>query len=396
MGQTKKMQRYDFNFFDTPTAREKSDSIKWTRYGKGVIPLWIADMDFRSCDEIIEALTARAQQGCFGYANDATSAIEAMIAYHKAQYGWEIDPDWVVPQPGVVTALSMFYDYIKATSYHPGVMINRPVYHHFMMSADLLQINKTFVDLNPFAPHLPDLSKIDALPCGGWILCNPQNPLGHAWTKEELETILAFAKDHNLLLASDEIHGGLVLDTPKTYTPTLTVTAPDFRENVMTFVAPSKTFNVPGLGCSFAIIPNPKIRAFFQQYYGQLIPNVNLFGWVGAEAAYRYAEPWRQGMLAYLRNNREMLYRFTSRWQLPVCKLEATYLAFINCASLLPGLKGENLQDFFLRHGVAVHDGEIFGAPGWIRINIATQRDLLQQAFDRMSEAIDSLHLPTL
>lgn len=387
------MTRYDFSFFDEPTARKGSDSIKWARYGEDVIPLWIADMDFRACDEVVSALEKRAREGCFGYSEDSPRAIEAMIDYHREQYGWEIDPTWVVPQPGVVTALSLYYLYIKENcGARKGVVVNRPVYHHFMMSAELLELPQTFIDLNREVPGLPNLQDVDVRGCGGWLLCNPQNPLGHAWHSEELQQILSFAQTNDLLLASDEIHGGLVLDAPHVYRPTMCEVPASDCDRVLSFVAPSKTFNLPGLGCSFAIVPNAKVRAFFERYYGQLVPGVNLFGWMGAEAAYRYGEPWRLGMLAYLRRNRTLLEAFCQTWQLPMCPLEATYLGFVNCTSLLPYLKaGETLEELFLRHGVAIHEGSIFGAPGWIRVNIATQHALLKQAFERMSDAISAL-----
>ena len=149
---------------------------------------------------------------------------------------------------------------------------------------------------------------------------------------------------------------------------------------------------MPGLGCAFAIVPDPELREHFTRNYDQLIPAVNLFGWVGAEAAYRYGEPWRLAMLAYLRRNRDLLEAFAEKHGLPLCKLEATYLGFLDCRALLPKLNGESPRDFFLREAkVALHDGTIFGSPGWVRINIATHTDLLRQALDRLSAALERL-----
>ncbi|MGN0890879.1 MAG: aspartate aminotransferase, partial [Candidatus Spyradenecus sp.] len=146
------------------------------------------------------------------------------------------------------------------------------------------------------------------------------------------------------------------------------------------------------LGCAFAIIPDPQLRAHFTRDYDQIVPAVNLFGWVGAEAAYRYGEPWRLGMLAYLRKNRALLEAAAAQWQLPLCRLDATYLAFLDGSTLLPRLKpGETLKAHFLRYGVAIHEGALFGAPGWIRLNIATQHATLRQALERMDEAIGAL-----
>ncbi len=387
---------YDFEFFDTPLPRRESDSIKWTQFGCDVIPLWIADMDFRAFDELIDALECRAREGCYGYARDSERAIRAMIDYHREHYKWEIDPAWVVPQPGVVTSLHLFCKALRELRpERSDVFIGEPVYHHFMSAAEQQHIRERRIQLAMHGAPLPALSTLDATGAGGWLFCNPENPIGHLWSKDELRDVIDFAVEHDLWLACDEIHGGIVLDAPHTYTPLLALAKSDAeRSRMMAFVAPSKTFNVPGLGCAFAIIPDTRLREHFTRDYDQIVPSVNLFGWVGAEMAYRYGEPWRLGMLAYLRRNRAVLEEATQAWHLPLCSLEATYLAFMDCLSLLPALKGESPRDFFLRHGVALHDGAIFGCPGWVRINIATQTQTLQAAIERMGNALAELHLP--
>lgn len=385
--------KYDFDFFDQPLNRETSDSIKWTQYPPDVIPLWIADMDFRSCDEVVAALVKRAQEGCYGYACDSKRAIAAMIDYHREHYHWEIDPAWVIPQPGVVTSLNLFCKLLRETRpERSDVIIGEPVYHHFMSAAELQHIRERRLALPAEGDPLAELTPSLGQGAGGWLFCNPENPLGHLWSHAELRRVLDHAEAHNLLLASDEIHGGLVLDEPYTYLPTLTLAKNDAElRRLMAFVAPSKTFNIPGLGCAFAIIPDPTLREHFSRSYDQIVPAVNLFGWVGAEAAYRYGEPWRLGMLAYLRRNRQLLEEAVVQWGLPLCRLDATYLAFIDCHSLLPKLGGQSLQDFFLKAKVAIHEGSIFGAPGWIRLNIATQTATLKAALERMGNAIAAL-----
>ena len=391
-GKRREMTAYDFDFFDRPLHRERGDSVKWTQFGPDVVPLWIADMDFRACDEIVAALTRRAQEGCYGYARDSQAAIQAMLDYHRERYGWEIDPEWVVPQPGVVTSLNLFCRLLRdARPARSDVFINEPVYHHFISAAALRGIRERRVALSPFGAPLPDLASLDARGAGGWMLCNPQNPLGHLWSEGELRGVLGFAAANDLLLASDEIHGGLVLDAPHLYHPLLRLARSDAeRRRLMAFVAPSKTWNIPGLGCAFAIIPDPEIRTHFSRDNDQLIPSVNLFGWVGAEAAYRHGEPWRLGMLAYLRRNRALMEGAAAAWGLPLCRLEATYLAFLDCRPLALG--GESPRDFFLRTArVALHDGAIFGAPGWVRINLATQTATLRVALERMGNALAAL-----
>ncbi len=384
---------YDFDFFDTPLPRRNSDSIKWSQFPPDVIPLWIADMDFRAFDELIQALTARAQEGCFGYAADSKRAIQAMIDYHHALYGWNIDPDWVVPQPGVVTSLNLFCKMLRdIRPDHSDVLVGEPVYHHFMSAVTQVGLRERKVPLAPFGAPLPPEITLPAAGAGGWLFCNPENPLGHLWSEAELRRVIDCAETYDLLIADDEIHGGLVLDAPYRYHPMLSLAKNDSeRSRLMAFIAPSKTFNIPGLGCAFAVIPNPALREHFLRSYDQIVPAVNLFGWVGAEAAYRHGEPWRLGLLAYLRRNRTLLEQAAAQWKLPLCRLEATYLAFMDCRALMPHLKGETPRDFFLRHGVALHDGAIFGAPGWVRINIATQTATLSAALERMGNALTSL-----
>lgn len=384
---------YDFDFFDQPTLRHASDSIKWRQYSQDIIPLWIADMDFHACKEITAALVQRAQEGCYGYAADSHNAIQAMIDYHRTHYGIEIDPEWVLPQPGVVSSLNLFCKMLRdVRPERSALFIGEPVYHHFMSAAELQHVREERIDLNLHGAPLPPLETLNPEGVGGWMFCNPANPIGHLWSNAELRNVLDYCEAHDILFVSDEIHGGLVLDAPHTYTPALAVTQTEAERNrTITFVAPSKTWNVPGLGCAFAIVPNPELRHYFSRAYDQIIPCVNIFGWVGAEAAYRHGEPWRLGMLAYLRRNRTLLETAARDWQLPMCKLDATYLAFMDCRSLVPYLKNETPADFFLRHGVALHDGAIFGAPGWVRINIATQTALLQSALERMGNALATL-----
>jgi cystathionine beta-lyase len=385
--------KYDFAFFDQPLSPAPRDSIKWCQYPKDVIPLWIADMDFRTCEEITSALVQRAQTGHYAYAVESEAAIEAMIDYHREHYGLAIEREWVVPSPGVVCALNLFCRMLREK--HPeasDLFIGEPVYHHFMESAAIHGVRERKIELAMQGAPLPPLETLDAQGAGAWMFCNPANPLGHLWSEAELRDVLSFCVKHNLWLVADEIHGGLVLDAPHTYTPMLSLAQSDAERNaIITFVAPSKTWNVPGLGCAFAIIPNPEMRAWYRAAYGQIVPDVNLFGWVGAEAAYRYGEPWRLGMLAYLRRNRDVMERAAAQWGLPLCRLNATYLAFMDCTSLVPQLGGETPAQFFLRHGVAIHDGAIFGQPGWVRINLATQTARLEAALERMGNALATL-----
>lgn len=381
---------YDAAFFDQPTDRAASDSFKWRAFPPDAIPLWIADMDFAAPEEVTRAITDRARHAIFGYAQISQSAIQAMIDWHRALYGWEIDPAWVVPLPGIVTGLNIAGRMLRErTDGRTGMLTGVPIYPPFIAVAGEQGIPGRF--FRQELDSLPDDSVIGA-ESGALFFCNPHNPLSHAWSPDQIRAWAAFATRHNLWFISDEIHGGLVLDPPCTYTPALCA-APDLTDRAIIFVAPSKTFNVAGLGCAFAIIPNPELRARACAAAAGIVPVTNLFGWVGAEAAYRHGEPWRKGMLAYLCGNRTLLETRAAAWQLPMHPLRATFLAWLDCRSLLPRLGGLTPAAFFLRHGVAAQDGTPFGAPGFLRINIATRRALLEEAFSRMDTALNGLPL---
>lgn len=385
---------YDFDFFDAPV--ERPDSLQWHCYPGDVIPLWIADMDFRACEEITQALVQRAREGSFGYAQVSEQAIDAMRAYHREQYGLEIPREWVVPLPGVVSGLHLFCAHLhKVAPTRPRVLIGEPVYHHFPTAATQEGLIETRLPLNLSGAPLPSLTDEMAREASGWLFCNPENPLGHAWSPAELRQVLDYASAHDLLLASDEIHGGLVLDAPYRYTPFLSVAKDDAERNrLVTLLAPSKTWNIAGIACAFAVLPDPDLRQSFARDNHLILPYINLFSWVAVEAAYRHGEPWRLGLLAYLRRNREALTKAAAQWGLTLHPLQATHLAFLDCRPLLPYLNGLTPKAFFLKHGVALHDGALFGASGWVRINIATQYTRLLNALERMGNAIASLPRP--
>ena len=219
-----------------------------------------------------------------------------------------------------------------------------------------------------------------------FILCNPHNPLGRAWSAAELRDLLAFCRAKNLTVCSDEIHGGLVLDPPHAYTPAACA-APAHADSLVTFLAPSKTYNLPGLSCAFAIVPDPVLRQRFRRAMEGIVPHVNLFGWVAAEAAYRHAEPWRLRLLDYLRRNRDAVERAARAWGVAMPHVEATYLAWFDFRPGLKQMHGLSPAQFLLAHGVGLMDGAPFGAAGFARLNFATSRRTLEEALNRIGSA---------
>jgi cystathionine beta-lyase len=380
------------DFFDAPADLHAGDSLKWGRYaGKDVIALWIADMDFRSAPAIVAALERRAAHAVFGYAQDSLAAIEAMIDFHREHYGWRIERAWVVPVPGLVSALNV----LCRTVGGPGdaVATTVPVYPPFLEAPRLSGRRLATAPMTLHADGRPafDLAALDAaLPSDArlFILCNPHNPLGRCWSPAELRDLLAFCRARGLTVCSDEIHGGLVLDPPHTYTPAACA-APEHAETQVTLVAPSKTYNLPGLSCAFAVIPDPALRQRFRQTMEGIVPHVNLFGYVAAEAAYRHAEGWRLGLLDYLRANRETVERAARAWNLAMPHVEATYLAWLDFRPLLAAMPGRSPAQALLGHGVGLMDGAPFGAPGFARLNFATTRALLDEALARIDGFVD-------
>jgi cysteine-S-conjugate beta-lyase len=378
--------------FDTVHRRLGTDSQKWQKYeGRDVIPLWVADMDFRSPPAVIEALQRRVEHGIFGYARPTPSAVEAVVAGLQQRYGWTIDPSWLVWLPGLVVGLN-----VTAQAFaHPGeqVLCNTPVYPPFMTAPRNSGRESTTVPLTlDSAAHRWEID-FDALEeavtprAKVFFLCNPHNPVARVFRRDELTRLAEFCLRHNLILCSDEIHCDLILDAIP-HTPTGLI-GPEIAERTITLMAPSKTYNVPGLGTSIAIISDSKLRSTFVRATAGIVAEVTSLGYTACEAAYRDSEPWRQELLAYLRGNRDTLLDFFSR-ELPAIKveapIEATYLAWLNVANL--GLSDPATH--FEKHGVGLSDGFYFGAPRgkYLRLNFGCPRANLLEALRRMKAAL--------
>jgi cystathionine beta-lyase len=377
--------------FDTVPERRGTDSQKWQKYaGRDVLPLWVADMDFKSSPAILQALHDRVDQGIFGYARPVASTTAAIVEAMSARYGWKIDPAWIVWLPGLVVGLN-----VTAQAFaQPGeeVLTLAPVYPPFMTAPKNSTRVSTTVDFvlqdGRWTIDWAALEKAVTPRTRLFYLCNPHNPLARVWRRDELVRLGEFCVRHNLVLCSDEIHCDLILDPALPHIPTGTLGG-DLARRTITLMAPSKTYNVPGLGTSFAIIPDQALRAQFVRATAGIVAEVTALGFTACEAAYRDSEPWRQGLLACLRGNRDYLMDFVAR-ELPGVKIEApieaTYLAWLNVAAL-------NLADpiaHFEKHGVGLSDGAFFGSPKGrhVRINFGCPRATLAEALRRMKAAL--------
>ncbi len=380
--------------FDTVFPRLSTDSQKWQKYeGRDILPLWVADMDFRSPPAVIEALHRRVEHGIFGYARPTKSEIEAVVTAMKTRYGWTIDPSWLVWLPGLVVGLNVTTQAFA----QPGdqVLCNTPVYPPFMTAPrnsgrEALTVplaldtaaRRWEIDWDAMERAVTPRTKL-------FFLCNPHNPVARVFRRDELERIANFCLRHNLILCSDEIHCDLILDDIP-HIPTGLI-SPEIAARTITLMAPSKTYNVPGLGTSLAIISDPKLRATFVRATAGIVAEVTTLGYAACEAAYRDSEDWRQELLAYLRGNRDFLLAFLAR-EMPGVKmeapLEATYLAWLNVEAL-------GLADpigHFESHGVGLSDGAFFGQPrgSHVRINLGCPRATLAEALRRMKAGLPS------
>ncbi len=384
--------------FDTVPQRLGTDSQKWQKYAaKDILPLWVADMDFRSSPAIIAALHERVEHGIFGYARPTAATVSAVTDALASRYGWTIDPAWIVWLPGLVCGLN-----VTAQAFaQPGeeILTLTPVYPPFMTApknSGRVSVTIPFVLNTAATPAFWDidwdaLEKAVTPKTKLFFLCNPHNPLARVWRRDELVRLGDFCARHDLVLCSDEIHCDLILDDTLPHIPTATL-SPEIAALSITLMAPSKTYNVPGLGTSFAVIPDSTLRARFVRATAGIVAEVTTLGFSACEAAYRDSEPWRQDLLAYLRGNRDFLIDFLAR-EIPgafiAAPVEATYLAWINIEAL-------NILDpiaHFEAHGVGLSECAFFGAKrgSHVRLNFGCPRATLTEALQRMKAAVTAL-----
>jgi cystathionine beta-lyase len=379
----------DFDF-DTPIDRRGTASLKWDRYGRrNVIPLWVADMDFESPPAVTEALRRRAEHGVYGYTH-ASDELEAAVQASLARdYSWEVPVPWLVWLPGLVSGLNVVCRAVGV----PGdeVLTFTPVYPPFLTAPGFQQRSAVRVPLAQSAGGRwemdLDLLEYSLTPSSRLLLlCSPHNPVGRVWSRDELGVLAELAVRHDLVVGSDEVHSGLVLDEDKRHIPLATL-GDGIAARTITLMSPSKTFNVPGLGCSFAVISHAALRRDFCRAMEGIVPHVNLFGYAAALAAYEYGGPWHAALLEYLRGNRDLIERELGVVPgLSVAHVEATYLAWIDAReSGLP----QPAKDFE-RAGVGLSDGAEFGAPGFVRLNFGCSRTLLAEGLARMRAALEA------
>jgi len=380
--------------FDQSIDRRHTGSLKWDKYaGRDVLPLWVADMDFASPPEVIKALQARVDHAVFGYTVPYDEVNGAVVDYLRNAHGSSIEKDWIVWVPGLVPALNLI---CRATGTSgSGVMIQTPVYPPFLTAPVFSDRKRISVPLacrdGRWEMDWDAMEKAVTPDTKLFILCHPHNPVGRVWRREELERLLDFCERHDLVLVSDEIHCDLILEDLK-HIPMLNLGARASRRTIAMY-SPSKTYNLPGLACAYAVIPDEALRAQFKKVARGIITEINAFGYVGCIAAYRHGEPWRKELIAYLQANRDLVVQFV-RDQLPgivMHPMEATYLAWLDVRAL----KLETPAGFFEEAGVGLSNGIDFGAPGFLRLNFGCPRRTLEQGLNRMATALKQVKRST-
>ena len=374
--------------FDKIIERRNTGNVKWDRFkGRDIIPMWVADMDFQSPPEVMAAMHRYVDHGVFGYPLPTDEQVATVCNFLKTKYGWKIKSSWLVWLPGLVPALNL----ACRTYCEPGeaVIMTTPIYPPFLMAPKFSKREMITVPLD-FAEgcwrvNLERLKEAVSPETRLLLLCNPYNPVGRVLPADEVRAIADFCREREIVLCSDEIHCELILDD-LTHTPTAML-GPDIADITVTLMAPSKTFNLPGLCLAYAVISNGRLRQKFKAEMRGITPEINSIGVVACQAAYEHGEPWRLALLDYLRKNRNFVQEFVNQ-ELPgisVQHVEATYLAFLDVRNT--GLEDPNA--FFEAAGVGLSDGRLFGTDGFQRLNFGCPRATLEEGLRRMKNALD-------
>ncbi len=376
--------------FDQLTDRRHTASLKYDRYaGADILPMWVADMDFQIPPAVRDALHRRVDHGIFGYPVAPPELADIVVDRLNRHYRWHVSTDSLVWLPGLVTGLNVA---CRTTGRHGDqVITTTPIYPPFL-SAPVLSdrqvvTSKLCRDGHRWVHDLADIERQITPRTSLFMLCSPHNPTGRAWDRQELLDLAQLCLRHQVVICSDEIHCELVLDPDKPHFP-IAALSEEIADQTITLMAPSKTFNIPGLACSFAVIPNAELRQKFVAVKTGIVPGVNVLGYTAAQAAFSDTDDWRQALLAYLRQNRDQVADVIKRMPGHAMDLpEATYLAWIDTRrSGIP-----DPAQFYEQAGVGLSDGSEFNGPGYLRLNFGCPRALLQKALQRMLRAVENL-----
>lgn len=389
------MEKYNF---DKIIDRKGSGALKFDaleeRYGDaGLLPMWVADMDFETPEFITEALRRRLDHSLFGYTIEPSDYWPTVIRWIADHHDWQIEREWITYIPGIVKGIGMVINvFVKEDE---KVIIQPPVYHPFRLTPEGNHREVVYNPLieNPdgsYSMDFDNLEKVADEKCRLLILSNPHNPAGITWDRPTLQRLAEFCHRHNILVISDEIHCDMALWDNR-HIPFASV-SPEAAECSITFGAPSKTFNIAGIVSSYAIVPNPRIR---ERFFGWLTANEfnepTLFAPIATIAAFSKGEEWRCEMLRYIESNIDFVISYCEEHipQIKPLRPQASFLIWLDCRGL--GLDHDRLIDLFVRKArLALNDGEMFGpeGKGFMRLNIASPRAVVREALDRLKAAV--------
>lgn len=388
---------YDFNKL---VDRKGTNSAKWDMleelFGRDdLLPMWVADMDFNVAPAIVEALEKRVGHNVYGYTYPGDEYYDSIIGWMKRRHNWDVEKEWITFTPGVVPGLR----YALEAYTKPGdkIIIQSPVYHPFSKVIEdngryivdntlIYEDGKYIMDYEGLENSIDSRTKL-------LFLCNPHNPVGRVWTREELRKLGKICLKNNIIIVSDEIHGDIIFEGHKQ--TTIAKVSPEISQNSVVCTAPSKTFNIAGLQMSNIIIPNKELRDKYNiEYEKSHISGPNILGINALMAAYNDSEDWLEELLVYLEGNLDFAIDFLEKRipKLKVFKSEGTFLLWIDCSSL--NMNPEELQEFFVDEcRVALNNGEMFGETGraFQRLNIGCPRSILKEGLERIEKGINSL-----
>lgn len=388
----------NISLFDTFIDRRQTNSIKWQKFDEGVIPMWVADMEFATPEVITQALSRRIEHPIFGYTSAPPSLVEAVADYCAQRHQWTIEPGCLSWIPGVLPAITA----AVRIAGQPGdeIIVFPPVYHPLLHIPE--KTGRTRVDVPLKYKKEQSRQSNENHNEGRWeidfdsleaaftdrtaaiLLSSPHNPMGVMFSDAELYKLAALCHEKNVLLISDEIHCDLILSHEKKHIPT-SLAAREYHQSVITIMSPSKTFNLAGANCSFTHITDPDLLKQFNAECLYAVPFVPTLSYTAAEAAYADGWEWHRNLIDYLRGNHDYLHTvINNTGQLSMDKLEATYLAWIDTSQLM----SEDANDFFKAAGVGLSPGSQFGHKHYQRLNFACSREQLESGVDRMLNAL--------
>jgi cystathionine beta-lyase len=373
---------YDRSSFDNRVERRGTDAKKWDQYaGRDVLPFWIADMDFAAPDFVMDALRQRLEHPILGYSDSRERLTPAFQGWLEREFDWAIDAEWVAWIPGVVPGLNLAAQTLDRSG---SILIPTPVYHPFLdiaSNARLDEIRSPMVSDEVWQidwQHMNDATRTDTRML---FVCNPQNPTGRCYTYDELAELASFVDKHDLLLVSDEIHCSIVLDETAKHIP-IAGAFPEIAERTISLFAATKTYNIPGLSCAAAVIPDARLRKAFLDARAGLLPGIGPLEYVASEVAFNDSSNWTDALLDYLRENLRMVADVCGN---RLAHLEGTYLAWIDVRDLAI----DDMERYFERFGLGLSPGAQFGRDGYVRFNFACPQSLLQEGLDRLATVLN-------